>query len=719
MDSTPTRGTKGTADEAFHAPRRIRPLHEDVVNKIAAGEIIVAPVHAVKELIENAVDAGATSLEVLVKDGGLKLLQITDNGCGINRDDLPILCERHTTSKLKVFEDLTSIGTYGFRGEALASISHIAHLTVTTKTQDSPTAFKAYYLGGKLAPPKPGQPPDPKPCAGRQGTQIQVEDLFYNVPNRKNAFRSPSEEYAKILEQIGRYSVHCKGVAFSCKKHGESGTSLSIPAHADIIDRIRLVHNSAIANELFEVKVANDMLGFTSEGWASSANYSGKKTNLLLFINHRSVESSAIRKAIEQTYQPFLPRSGHPFVYLSLEIDPGRVDVNVHPTKREVNFLNEEEITSLVCDEIRMSLGKVDTSRTFMTQSLLSSKRPTNTTPAADSPMPDASEMAESPTEATPSRPPQNRTRKTYENNLVRTDDRARKITSMLPPARPTSPEKSAVPIDSPTYTTTTKENTLCRLTSVKNLRATVRDDIHNELTTAISTHTFVGIVDSSRRIAAVQSGVKLLLIDYGMFAAEYFYQVGLTEFGNFGVIRLETPLDLREVLTIGAKHEAATMSDAQRRSNPNFDWSDAIERVYYQLVERRVMLSEYFSLEISEDGQLEGLPLLLKGYVPCMAKMPSFLLKLGPKINWTEEEGCFDTFLRELAAWYTPEPTGNDDAGGESEGQAARKAFLARWIEHGLFPGMKSRLITTRALRRGTLEVADLKGLYRVFERC
>lgn len=188
---SPSEGAKRTSTQAFSPapqstarksipkpakgpPPPIRALAQDVVNKIAAGEIIVAPWNALKELIENAVDAGSTNLEILVKDGGLKLLQITDNGGGINKEDLPVLCQRHTTSKIKEFADLSSIQTFGFRGEALASISHIAHLTVTTKVVESSCAWKAYYVDEKLTPLKPGHSADPKPCAGRQGTQITV-----------------------------------------------------------------------------------------------------------------------------------------------------------------------------------------------------------------------------------------------------------------------------------------------------------------------------------------------------------------------------------------------------------------------------------------------------------------------------------------------------------------------------------------------------------------
>ncbi|KAF2488128.1 hypothetical protein BDY17DRAFT_243955 [Neohortaea acidophila] len=713
--TSPARGTKRKADE-MQGPRRIRALHQDVVNKIAAGEIIVAPMHALKELIENAVDAGSTSLEILVKDGGLKLLQITDNGCGINKDDLPILCERFTTSKLKAFEDLTSIGTYGFRGEALASISHIAHLTVTTKTAESSCAWKAHYLGGKLAPLKPGQSEEPKACAGRPGTQIAVEDLFYNVPSRRQAFRSPSEEYAKIADVVGKYAVHCHGVAFSCKKHGEAGAGIAVPANATTRDRIRMIHNTAIANELIGLDLANSQYGFKVDGLVSNANYHGKRTTFLLFINHRSVDSSNMKKAIDQTYSMFLPKGGKPFTYLSLEIDPARVDVNVHPTKREVNFLNEAEIIELVCDEIRTRLGQVDTSRTFMTQSLLGG----GVTPSIS--------KANIPPTETPStqRPTQQgrstakpSTQKPYENNLVRTDAKSRKITTMLPQLQSNATLSREPTADGVEYEYTEREATICRLTTVKALRATVRENMHNELTDAFANHSFVGIVDDRKRIAAIQGGVKLFLVDYGMVAAEYFYQLGLTDFGNFGSIRFNPPLSLKELLDI-----AVEQAKAQEPDRTDFNWDEVAPTVYDQLVSKAGMLTEYFSLEISPEGDLLSIPLMMKGYMPSLAKLPHFLIRLGPHVNWRDEKGCFHSFLRELASFYAPESlpgesSGKDGAEEEDAELVSRRRELHRAVESVLFSAFKARLVATKGLLKGTIEVANLKGLYRVFERC
>ncbi|RMJ28509.1 hypothetical protein PHISP_00636 [Aspergillus sp. HF37] len=751
VDTLEPRGIKRAAEdnETPPKPKRIRALDQDVVNKIAAGEIIVAPMHALKEMIENAVDAGATSIEILVKDGGLKLLQITDNGHGIDRDDLPILCERFTTSKLKKFEDLSSIGTYGFRGEALASISHIAHLTVTTKTDGSSCAWRAHYGDGHLVPAKPGQNAAPKATAGRGGTQITVEDLFYNVPTRRRAFRSASEEYAKILDTVGRYAVHCSGVAFSCRKHGDSGVSISTPAVAGTTDRIRQIHGSSVANELVEFKVEDEKLGFLSSGLVTNANYHVKKTAILLFINHRAVESTAVKRAVEQTYSAFLPKGGHPFVYINLEIEPQRVDVNVHPTKREVNFLNEDEIIECICNEIRSKLAQVDSSRTFLTQTLLpgvTTVEPTNRDDVDTGP---SAENAGNPrTPAT--------VRKPYEHNLVRTDAKARKITSMLPakPHPATEAEEAPSVIDEGLqYESTDREPLRIALTSIKNLRAAVRASMHNNLTEMVASHTYVGLVDERRRIAAIQSGVKLYLVDYGMLCGEFFYQVGLTDFGNFGMIKLDPAPKLVDLLRIAAETEREEHESTQKRQ-PNHEtqteadeiFNSVPEMVSRTLVDRREMLNEYFSFQISPEGDLISIPLLLKGYVPSLAKLPRFLLRLGPYVDWSSEEECFGSFLRELAAFYTPEQLPNPPATGdpstapnhnpaawsgldvptqsqaeddEDEFLTSRRLQLGRMLEHVVFPALRARLVATTRLLRGVVEVADLKGLYRVFERC
>ncbi|KAK1979937.1 DNA mismatch repair protein MutL [Colletotrichum cereale] len=738
VDPLPHSGMKRKAEEdpdESRASRRIRALDPNVVNKIAAGEIIVAPVNALKELIENSVDAGATALEVLVKEGGLKLLQITDNGCGIQKEDLEILCERHTTSKITAFEDLTSIATYGFRGEALASISHIAHLSVTTKTKDSECAWRATYLDGKLAPAKPGQSAEPKPTAGRQGTQISVEDMFYNIPTRRRAFRSPAEEFNKIIDIVGRYAIHCKGVAFSCKKHGESGTSVSVQASASEVDRIRQIYGSGVANELMPFSTSEDRWGFKATGWATNANYNIKKTTFLLFINHRCVDSTSIKRALEQLYSSFLPKGGRPFIYLSLEIDPARVDVNVHPTKQEVHFLNEDDVIQSICEHIRSKLAEVDTSRTFMTQSLLPGSHMMDVTPQAEGDGTPATPARETPGSKRPRR---------NSNSLVRTDTSLRKITSMLPSATALTPSKASPAAAATTAAATPDDNALSaseniqyeivdrqfapmRLSSIKELRAEVREDMHNDLTDIFANHTFVGIVDERRRLAAIQGGIKLYLIDYGRTCYEYCYQVGLTDFGNFGTIRFTPPLDLREILRVGAEIEKNDIESPDEE----FDVDEVVDKVVAQLIERREMLSEYFSLEVSPAGELLTIPLLIKGYTPAMVKLPRFLLRLGPCVDWTEEKSCFETFLKELASFYVPEqlpPTVGGDAGDEGEGvegrhdeQLTERRRNLRWaLEHVFFPSFKARLVaTTSLMKAAVLEVADLKGLYRVFERC
>jgi DNA mismatch repair protein MLH1 len=296
----------------------------------------------------------------------------------------------------------------------------------------------------------------------------------------------------------------------------------------------------------------------------------------------------------------------------------------------------------------------------------------------------------------------------------------------MLPPSAAkgnTEPVVSEETREEMEYESSERDPVVCRLVTVKELRAEVRDDMHNELTEIFASHTFVGVVDERRRLAAIQGGVKLFLVDYGMICNEYFYQVGLTDFGNFGTIRFSPPLNLKELLSLAAEHEKGSSAPASKEDD--FEVEEVVELVSAQLIERREMLLEYFSFEISEEGEIISIPLLLKGYTPSLAKLPRFLLRLGPHVNWMSEKECFATFLRELASYYVPEqlpPTPGPEDPEEEVGEQIkiRRREINNAVEHVIFPAFRARLIATKSLMKGgVVEIANLKGLYRVFERC
>jgi DNA mismatch repair protein MLH1 len=260
-----------------------------------------------------------------VKQGGLQYLQIVDNGYGIRKEDLPLVCERFATSKITNFEDLsTNLNTFGFRGEALASISHVAKVQILARTKESPCAYRANYLDGKML--------SSQPSAGVQGTSITVEDLFYNMPTRKQAFKNYSDEYQKILDVVTKYSILYgdQKISFSCKKFGQNAPDIFTPENSSTINNIKIAYGSTVAKELldfsFEVNqpaVRNDgqeeLVDFKVIGKVSNANFSSKKPNFIFFINNRLIENSAIRKVIEAIYQEFLPKHTHPFIYLSIK----------------------------------------------------------------------------------------------------------------------------------------------------------------------------------------------------------------------------------------------------------------------------------------------------------------------------------------------------------------------------------------------------------------
>ncbi|CAL1709149.1 unnamed protein product [Somion occarium] len=631
-------------------PLPIRRLQESVINRIAAGEIIHRPSAALKELIENSLDAGSTSIKITVKDGGVKLLQIQDNGCGIRKADLPILAERFTTSKISSFSDLSKLTTYGFRGEALASMSFVANLSVTTKTKADTCAWRAHYADGHLVPAKEGFTADPKPCAGNDGTTITVENLFYNTPTRLGALRGASEEYARILDVVQKYAVHNPHVAFSCKKAGSATPDLSTPSGSDTKQAIRLIYGQTIAKELLHsditssedsestsrMDVDEESPSWSAEAYFTSANYQAKKTVLLLFINHRLVESARIKKALEAIYNGVLPKGSSPFMYLSLQIDPESIDVNVHPTKREVRFLNEDAIIERICNKLQETLVNQSQSRVYEYQTLLTSgileiQTSSKAKGKAKELPPEERDSGEGSGPSTPAIA--TIPKKTLSKHKVRTSQKDRTLESMFPVLNPsqvvtgrTAEEEDEEPPPAVRLATEIKESE-CYLSSVRSLREAVGKVKHHQLTEIIENHIFVGIVDLSRCLSLIQHAKKLYLVNHGALAEELFYQLGLRQFGNFSRIRLEPPPSLRTLVSLAVHAEEGA-------KNSRLSEDQIVDRIVEILMDRREMLVEYFSMTISSEGMVESIPLLLKHYTPNLDKLPLFLMRLGPQVR-------------------------------------------------------------------------------------
>ncbi|KAF9003434.1 histidine kinase-like ATPase [Cyathus striatus] len=709
-----TQNTESGSSTMSQEPRPIRRLDESLINRIAAGEIIQRPASALKELIENCLDAGATTIRVQVKDGGLKLLQIQDNGCGIRKADLPILAERFTTSKLSTFADLSHIRTYGFRGEALASMSHVAHMTVISKTKKDTCAWKATYSDGALVDPKSGKLTQPKPCAGNDGTTIIIEDLFYNTPTRLSALRNTSDEYSKILDVMTKYAAHNPKVAFVCKKAGSSSPELSTPSSSTVQQAIKLLYGNGMAKELLSANVSSsdncmeedenhdDPEAWTAEAYYTSPNYQAKKTTFLLFINHRLVESSRMKRALETVYQCVLPKGGSPFIYLSLEIDPRSVDVNVHPTKREVHFLNEETITERICDALQRGLAVQGQSRSFQYQV----KRKNRESGVAK----DKEELEK------PFMSGQDfYTKKVYSQHKVRTSLQDRTLDSMFPVVNPAQLEQHEIRPESSLTTTRGRDikESECYLTSIRTLRRRLQEGKHRLLSEILENHIFVSIVDLNKCLSLIQHSTNLYLINHHALAEELLYQLSLRQFGNFSKLKLAPSPPLKIMLEIAVNAENTSQSQLSK--------DEIVAKIEEILMSRREMLSEYFSLNISKSGNVESIPLLLRDYIPNLDNLPGFLMRLGPQVNWAMEMECFDTFLRELAYFYAPGPSFLLPEKRVSGDEENPKKKAEEWqIQHVLFPAMRRYLSAPKSLLdRDVVKIASLPDLYKVFERC
>lgn len=327
------------------AGRRIHILPEYLANQIAAGEVVERPASVVKELTENALDAGATAIEVSVEGGGLQLIRVADNGCGMGPEDAAAAFERHATSKISSPEDLEKVSTLGFRGEALPSIASVSRCTLTTAPPTSLEGTRVEIEGGRFLGAKPAGCP--------KGTVVEVRDLFFNTPARRKFLKTPATELSQIASVVTVLALAHESVAFKLTSGARS--VVSVPAVESLVDRAAGLFGRQLAEALLEVSGEAD--GLTVRGLASPPAITRSNRNQqYLILGTRPFQDRRLAYAVAKAYEGFLTSGRHPVAVLRLSVDPYQVDVNVHPTKQEVRFQRPGEVFDLVCGSIRASL---------------------------------------------------------------------------------------------------------------------------------------------------------------------------------------------------------------------------------------------------------------------------------------------------------------------------------------------------------------------------
>ena len=329
----------------------IQRLPETVVNRIAAGEVIERPASAVKELVENSLDAGARHIDVVVRDGGKSLISVVDDGCGMSRDDLALAIERHATSKLPDY-DLTAIGSLGFRGEALPSIGAVSRLSITTRTATDDSAWLLRVEGGAVD--------GPEPAAHPAGTRVEIRDLFYATPARLKFLRTTRTETQQITETIHRLAMARPDVAFTFAD--ETRTRIRLGAEQGDLLETRLQRLAGVMGREFAqnaMSIDAEREGIRLTGYAGLPTLNrGNAAMQFLFVNGRPVKDRLLVGAVRGAYADFLSRDRHPLVALFLEVAPRAVDVNVHPAKAEVRFRDVGLVRGLIVGALKHALAE-------------------------------------------------------------------------------------------------------------------------------------------------------------------------------------------------------------------------------------------------------------------------------------------------------------------------------------------------------------------------
>jgi DNA mismatch repair protein MutL len=325
---------------------RIRLLPETVASQVAAGEVVERPASVVKELVENSIDAGARKIDVLIRRGGIALVRVIDDGCGMDRDDALLSLERHATSKIRSAADLQAVATLGFRGEALPSIASVSRFRLTTREAAAVAGTEIVVNGGKIDVVRDG--------GEAPGTQVEVRSLFYNLPARRKFLRSENTESRNIEHQVHLQAISHPRIGFSLLR--DDRMLFQLPAAVTLGDRIRDLYGIELFEKLVEVN-GESLQNIRIAGFIGQAGLSRQtRTQQLVFVNGRAIESGLLTGAIREGYHTALMKGQYPVTFLFLELDPATVDVNVHPAKREVRFRDPSAVREAIVRSIQQTL---------------------------------------------------------------------------------------------------------------------------------------------------------------------------------------------------------------------------------------------------------------------------------------------------------------------------------------------------------------------------
>ncbi|GJQ08760.1 hypothetical protein GpartN1_g551.t1 [Galdieria partita] len=755
-------------EEELLAHRPIRRLDKDVANRIAAGEVILRPASVVKELLENSIDAQATRIEVSLLDGGLKTIKFKDDGEGIHPDDLNLLCERFATSKMTKYEDLLSISTFGFRGEALASISFVSHLTVTTMKETSDFAYQAYFENGQLVPSDRLGTPNPKKCSGVKGTTFIVEDLFYNCPLRRRSLNNSKEEYRFIIDLLMKYSVRYPSVSFSCKRLESTKYDFFTPCVESELASIGSVYGKELTEELLEVGAFTTTFSF--RGYVTNANYSLRRPQYLLFVNGRLIEWQSLKRAISSLYSSLLPKSSYPFVYINMAIDSHRLDVNVHPAKRQIYVLDEDNIVENVLHSIEAKLSRTSSSRNFHTvtlrdtsyresiesftshlekytldhQSVSEEKRGKTSTKEGSYLSDERNATVISNSSFTPSkeRRPYKKIRTsllhsncsldsflstessydadcTSEGRLFREGSTGQSSVDLL--LQENSSDQSYFgdieldsAVDDKIFHEWKRDSVAYFIRERLDIFA---NDCHDGIKKMLSESCFIGGVDEDHIL--VQYQTKLFWLNLTRLSKGMFFQKSLKMIQNFDFVKISPKISVFESILM---HLNSHVENCELQQEKHYEIVTEVSNV---LSKYRNLLREYFAITF-EGNQLShffltGMPRLCEGFLFRQQLIGEFLFRLGGETRWYDLELFLEDICVSLSCLFSCSFNSHEDTVEKSmlsvytpeTGDIRRQQILFETLRTNFDPPKEC------ATNGDVIEITSLERLFRVFERC